>query len=197
MKNLDKWKAFLKEQLDYTPDDLINKCPNGICPEVLEGLIVKYNHHPRRNPYINNKWERDLYNSLKRGIEKETYSSKMPSRRRKKGNPKFIVLHITESSSTSGTARSFLRKKRKGGRASSHYEVSPDGVILEYIDPDLFAGHAGRANEQSIGIDMTGFEDAPRPSAQIQGVKKLISYLSNRYGIPQELRKSWSDYLWG
>ena len=183
MKNLDKWKAFLKEQLDYTPDDLINKCPNGLCPELLQDLIVKYNHHPRRNPYMEERWEAAVYRNLRRGEEGPNLAQKMASEKRT-GRPKFIVLHVSDTSSTGSTAREFLRKNKKRTK-SSHYEVSTDGVILEYLDPSVVAYHAGRVNADSIGIDMTGKNVTSWPYAQIQGVKKLISYLSERYQIPQ------------
>jgi hypothetical protein len=92
---------------------------------------------------------------------------------------RFIVIHHSATRSAEDTRRVLLRRG-----LSTHYEVERDGTIYEYLDPEKYvAYHAGAANDQSIGIDMTHMPGEPWPRAQLEAAGKLINYLQRRFGI--------------
>jgi N-acetyl-anhydromuramyl-L-alanine amidase AmpD len=220
MNSFDKWKQFLKEQNDWDEfrtgpeyDDIglsfsdkepkeskwFYKCPHGTCPDVLAELIEQFGYDPRKNnPYMSGgrALERFLadpsqfnYKGTNSPFPKTMYYKKRSS------SPKFIVLHITQTSSTSSTIKAFLKSK-PGQRISSHYEVSLDGVSLEYLPPEVRAGHSGAGNDLGIGVDITGkivdkkgsqFGEWVQGgnSRQLNGLERLINKLSKEFAIPK------------
>ena len=161
----------------------IHDCQHGNCYEKLVGLANKHHpDNPRKNPYIDLK-----SNWMSQYFKKDL---KMPVSMRSEGSqPKFIVLHVTETPSISSTIRGFTSKKSKR-HVSSHYEVSQDGEAFNYVDPKLKTNHAGGINDLSIGVDMTnqiGFGLQPSsgwPSSQIHATTNLVKYLCKVYNIP-------------
>ena len=214
-KLYENWRQFINEggvfvprqgREGYAEPDLFGnpgetwffKCPHGTCPDILADLIEQFGHDPRRkNPYMNSRgMEKFLtdpsqynYKGTNRPFSKTMYFKRRPS------PPKFIVLHITQTSSTGSTIRAFLKSK-PGKRTSSHYEVSLDGATLEYLPPEVRAGHSGAGNKLGIGVDITGkIVDKKGPqfgewilggsSKQLNGLGKLIDKLSKEFGIPK------------
>lgn len=93
-----------------------------------------------------------------------------------------ICIHHTCTSSARRT-RSALSKKG----LSTHFEVEKDGTIYQYRDERLLCSHCGSSNGKLIGIDITHLEGAPFPEAQVQAVKDLVSWLCEKWEIPQEV----------
>ena len=75
----------------------------------------------------------------------------------------------------------------------AQYVVDRDGAIYQAVDPELATVHInifktlpGINNDNSIGIEMchTGKQDYPEP--QRRSVSKLVTYLQERYKVPDE-----------
>ncbi|HSP71591.1 MAG TPA: N-acetylmuramoyl-L-alanine amidase [Gaiellaceae bacterium] len=95
-----------------------------------------------------------------------------------------IVIHVAETSFW-GTVRTLRDPERE---ASAHFVVSHEGELVQLVDPDDVAWHAGNrdVNEHSIGIEHEGFTSV-RGSitpAELDASARLVAYLAARYGIP-------------
>ena len=100
-------------------------------------------------------------------------------RPRRRSGPKFIVIHYTMT----GSPRSTVRVLNKRG-LSTHYEVDQSGNIYEYADPGSeYTWHGGKMNSYSIGIDITS--GGRFSNSQINGVRKLVTELCQKFQIPQ------------
>lgn len=112
---------------------------------------------------------------------------------------KGIVFHIMQSSEQS--AWSWFNNPKS--EASSHYGITLDGVIYEYVNPVNAAWGNGivnkpaniewiieavqqrkNINNRSISIEHEGNAFDTRPSAQIKSSINLANYLSKRFNIP-------------
>ena len=95
-----------------------------------------------------------------------------------------IVIHVAETSFW-GTVRTLRDPARE---ASAHFVVSHDGEIVELVDPDEVAWHAGNraVNETSIGIEHEGFSyvRGSITEAELESSARLVAWLAGRYGIP-------------
>ncbi|MFA7174038.1 MAG: peptidoglycan recognition family protein [Kiritimatiellia bacterium] len=111
------------------------------------------------------------------------------SRNRERGvrsSTSLIILHTTETASTS----SALRKLRDNGECN--YFIDPSGVVYRIIDHRRVAFHAGRSMWQgktnldnfSVGIETGGFHNKPLTRAQYQALAELIGELKYIYKIP-------------
>ena len=77
-----------------------------------------------------------------------------------------------------------------GLKVSSHYLIRRDGTLIQYVDPDLRAWHAGvstwkgceRCNDFSIGIELEGSDDVPFAEPQYETLVSLTRSLFERYG---------------
>ena len=75
-------------------------------------------------------------------------------------------------------------------RVSSHYLIRRDGSVIQYVDPDKRAWHAGasqwkgreRCNDFSIGIELEGSDDVPFAEPQYEALTRLTKDLFERYG---------------
>lgn len=78
----------------------------------------------------------------------------------------------------------------EGLRVSSHYFIRRDGEVVEYVDPDKRAWHAGtscwngreRCNDFSVGIELEGADDVPFAEPQYEALAALTRELQRRYG---------------
>lgn len=76
-------------------------------------------------------------------------------------------------------------------RVSAHYFIRRDGTLIQFVDPDLRAWHAGmsswrgreRCNDFSIGIELEGCDTMPFEPAQYVQLARLITNLRRRYPI--------------
>ncbi len=75
-------------------------------------------------------------------------------------------------------------------RVSAHYLIRRDGEVIQFVDPEQSAWHAGvsswrgreRVNDFSIGIELEGSDDQPFDDAQYEALNALLAELRKRYG---------------
>ena len=103
-----------------------------------------------------------------------------------------IVLHYTGMPDADGAID---RLTSPEARLSAHYVVKEDGEILQLVDEDMRAWHAGKSywrgitdvNSASVGIEIVnpGHEFGYRafPDEQIASVIPLVADIKERYGI--------------
>ena len=109
---------------------------------------------------------------------------------RKKGPPRFVVIHATAShfSSAFGWLRNPL------SRVSAHYLIDRDGTTYQLVDEDKVAWHAGLSfwrglsglNAYSIGIELVNLNNGkdPYPEAQCEACARLVADICRRWQIP-------------
>ncbi len=105
--------------------------------------------------------------------------------------PNYVMIHHTAQNSTEQTIRTFHNEKVG---VSSHYIVGRDGKVVQMVNDYYRAHHAGAGkwgndtdlNSSSIGIELdnNGLTD-PWPDAQIDALIRLLTYLKEKYNIPQ------------
>lgn len=79
----------------------------------------------------------------------------------------------------------------RGMEVSSHFFVRRDGEIVQFVDADERAWHAGRScwrgrsncNDDSIGIELEGLEGDVFEAAQYTALTQLCTQLVQRYPI--------------
>jgi AmpD protein len=77
-----------------------------------------------------------------------------------------------------------------GMKVSAHYLIRRDGSLIQYVDPDMRAWHAGasswkgceRCNDFSIGVELEGSDDVPFAEPQYETLAGLAKFLFERYG---------------
>lgn len=105
-------------------------------------------------------------------------------------NPKGVVLHQGSIAKAGGTVDAL---QGRGSGYGSHYEVRPDGTILEYEDPKYRLRHAQAFNASFIGIDLGGWAEpiegqgGRRPIAQLEATWVLINKLAKEYGFAVQM----------
>jgi len=75
-------------------------------------------------------------------------------------------------------------------KVSAHFLVRRDGQVIQFVDTEKRAWHAGvsswqgreRVNDFSVGIEMEGTDDQPFEDAQYEALNGLIRDLQSRYG---------------
>jgi hypothetical protein len=107
---------------------------------------------------------------------------------------KYIIMHSTEPGVNQSAPRIIDSWSSMGIRhPGAQYVVDRDGSIYQAVDPELATVHInifktlpGINNDNSIGIEMchTGKQDYPK--AQRESVSKLVTYLQERYKVPDE-----------
>lgn len=106
---------------------------------------------------------------------------------------KYIVLHYTATKDHQCALNALTTSVGKGS-VSSHYLVDEKGGILNLVDENFVAWHAGtsywdgdpRINDYSIGIEIQNRSKEPFSYPQMQAVIKLCKDVMERYGIPPE-----------
>lgn len=76
-------------------------------------------------------------------------------------------------------------------RVSAHFFVRRDGEVIQFVDPDKRAWHAGvsswrgreRCNDFSVGIELEGSDTVPFEAVQYQRLAGLIRDLAGRFPI--------------
>lgn len=76
-------------------------------------------------------------------------------------------------------------------RVSAHYFIRRDGDVIQFVDPDQRAWHAGvsrwrgreRCNDFSVGIELEGCDTLPFEAVQYERLAALIRELVGRYPI--------------
>lgn len=98
---------------------------------------------------------------------------------RRKGKPRFIVLH----SGAASPEQTLCTLAKRG--YSTHYEIAKDGTTYEYFPPTYYTSHCGGGyNGRGIGIDFSGAARF-QTGAQYRAAKILINKLCAKFGIPR------------
>lgn len=79
----------------------------------------------------------------------------------------------------------------RGLQVSSHFVVRRDGELLQFVDCEARAWHAGRSswqgrdncNDHSIGIELEGLEGEVFEAVQYEVLARLMERLGQRYAI--------------
>lgn len=79
----------------------------------------------------------------------------------------------------------------RGLEVSTHFFVRRDGHLMQFVDADRRAWHAGvscwrgreRCNDDSIGIELEGLEGQTFEDAQYRALARLCQQLGDRYPI--------------
>ena len=135
---------------------------------------------------------------MRRKINSQNYSKKI----RKNKDIKVVVIHYTGMQSKIASIKRLLNFKFK---VSCHYLIDQKGQILQMVDENKVAWHAGKSkwknfinlNDQSIGIELVnkghqfGYENFPKK--QISKLVLLCKILIKKYKIKKTNILSHSD----
>lgn len=103
--------------------------------------------------------------------------------------PNYVILHQT-SNDTAQRALATLTDPRR--RVSAHYLIGRDGTVLQLVDENARAWHAGASwwggntdlNSASLGIELDNTGEEPFAEAQIVALLALLDELRSRHRIP-------------
>lgn len=105
-----------------------------------------------------------------------------------------VVLHYTGMRTA---AEALERMCNPAAEVSAHYMIDEDGTVIQLVDEDKRAWHAGRSywrgetdvNSASVGIELVNpgheFGYRPFPDAQIDALLPLLSDIKKRHGVPR------------
>lgn len=104
--------------------------------------------------------------------------------------PNFVILHHTAQTSAEQTLFTFSIT-RTG--VSAHFVIGRDGLVYQMLNEYMRAWHAGKSrwgaisdmNSCSLGIEIDNNGEEPFSEPQVESLIKLLSYLKNKFGIPQ------------
>lgn len=82
-------------------------------------------------------------------------------------------------------------ERLRGVRVSAHFYIRRDGSLLQFVDCDRRAWHAGascyrgrsRCNDDSIGVELEGLEGDAFEAAQYSALAQLARAVAKRYPI--------------
>ncbi len=105
--------------------------------------------------------------------------------------PELVVIHYTAMKDCASAARALCDPERE---VSAHYLIGRDGEVLELVDPDMRAWHAGKGewcgaddvNSRSIGIELDNDGMSPFSAPLMEALEQLLlgpSGLLAAYGI--------------
>jgi len=100
-----------------------------------------------------------------------------------------IIIHYTGANRIASTINWFQDPVSK---VSAHYVIGRDGRIVQMVDCDKKAWHAGASifrgrqniNNTSIGIEMVGTKDSGFTSEQYSACAKVCALMIEQYSIP-------------
>ncbi|MDR1854183.1 MAG: N-acetylmuramoyl-L-alanine amidase [Azoarcus sp.] len=102
----------------------------------------------------------------------------------------FVILHHTSSDTLT---RALATLTNPASQVSSHYLIDRDGAILQLVDENRRAWHAGESywggdtdlNSSSIGVELVNNSHEPFPEAQIAALLNLLADIKTRQNIPR------------
>ncbi len=111
--------------------------------------------------------------------------------RRDGARPDLIVLHYTGMQSFAAARE---RLCDPGSEVSAHYLITERGEILNLVEEEMRAWHAGEGqwgcvsdvNSRSIGIELVNTGAHPFPEPQMEGLEWLLRGMMDRWPIPPE-----------
>jgi N-acetylmuramoyl-L-alanine amidase len=103
--------------------------------------------------------------------------------------PNLVILHHTTNATLEQAQKTLTSPERK---VSAHYLIGRDGRIVQLVDENLRAWHAGKSwwggftdvNSASLGIELDNDGSEPFAAAQIDSLLALLSDIRQRYPIP-------------
>lgn len=108
---------------------------------------------------------------------------------------KYIIMHSTETGNPNMGAQRIINSWSSRGRRhpGAQFVIARDGQIWQSVDPDMGTVHVnifktipGVNNDNCIGIEMIHSGRQNYPPALITSAVRLVNYLQERYGIPDE-----------
>lgn len=90
-----------------------------------------------------------------------------------------VVLHVDAGAAKS--LQGWFNNPSAG--ASSHFYVTYDGTVEQYVDADLIAWTQRSGNATCIGIETQGKGDGEWTPAQLASIVALVRWLNDHYGI--------------
>lgn len=124
------------------------------------------------------------------------------SDRRDGKTPRYIILHYTDTDDVEESLSLLLSPEKE---VSAHYLIGEEGGILQLVDEEKRAWHAGKSywrgetdmNSASIGIEIQNQGHSaglkPFPSIQIAAVIELCQTIMQRWNIPPQNILAHSD----
>ncbi len=111
--------------------------------------------------------------------------------------PTILIIHYTETKTLEDAEDYFLGRKPHpgGGRVSAHYMIDRDGTVVQYVDEEKRAWHAGVShwagvddiNSHSIGIELVNpgrkYGYRPFTAQQMAVLFKLAREIMARHNI--------------
>jgi len=102
----------------------------------------------------------------------------------------YVILHHTSSDTLEQAKRTLSDPNRS---VSSHYLIGRDGQLLQLVDENHRAWHAGAAwwggqtdiNSASIGIELVNNGNEPFTDTQIDALLQLLADIQTRHHIPR------------
>lgn len=103
--------------------------------------------------------------------------------------PNLVIIHHTSNDTIDRALRTLTTPERK---VSAHYLIGRDGRIVQLVDENDRAWHAGKSwwggftdiNSASLGIELDNNGNEPFPEAQINALLALLTDIRQRYAIP-------------
>lgn len=103
--------------------------------------------------------------------------------------PSFVIIHHTAQDSLAQTISTFIVERTQ---VSAHYVVGRDGQVVQMLNDELRAFHAGVSkwgnnydmNSCSIGIELDNNGVEPFSNTQINSLLILLQKLKSTYNIP-------------
>ncbi|MEH6360408.1 MAG: N-acetylmuramoyl-L-alanine amidase, partial [Amylibacter sp.] len=100
-----------------------------------------------------------------------------------------VVVHYTAMETADAAC---ARLCDEAAEVSAHYLISEQGDIVQLVDEDMRAWHAGAGawgdvtdvNSHSIGIELANTGDTPFAAAQMDALEGLLGGIQNRWKIP-------------
>lgn len=119
---------------------------------------------------------------------KHLHSVNCGPRRHGRG-PDMVVIHYTAMESADAACTRLCDEQAE---VSAHYLITEQGEVIQLIDEDMRAWHAGAGawgdvvdvNSHSIGIELANTGDAPFAAAQMDALEGLLSSVMNHWDIP-------------
>ncbi|MBD3748398.1 MAG: N-acetylmuramoyl-L-alanine amidase [Sphingobacteriales bacterium] len=103
--------------------------------------------------------------------------------------PNFVIIHYTAQDSLAQTIRTFTLERTQ---VSAHYVISRNGEVVQMLNDDLRAWHAGLSkwgnntdmNSCSVGIELDNNGNEPFSETQMNSLLILLAKLKAEYNIP-------------
>ncbi|HKF31526.1 MAG TPA: peptidoglycan recognition family protein [Jatrophihabitantaceae bacterium] len=104
-----------------------------------------------------------------------------------------VVLHVNDAQSLD--LHDFFDDPKR--EVSSHWQVTKDGTIFQYIDTDNTSWCQGDGNDDYLSIESQGLADESATDAQIDAIGGILAWCQETHGIPLQLAEKPGDAGFG